>query len=154
SEEEWRLVSELANRPNRLLVTATTEGGETYAEVAHEALFRHWTKLSDWIASDEREFRARRTARSLTTKAPTDDQTSHDLSIAELAARRNAAAVRSTPMRLGRDSGGTGYWWLPTLLSMAESEPPTDTVDASVFAPQNAQSGSKFLVQIFLHRKD
>lgn len=31
SEEEWRLVSELADHPNRLLVTATPEGGETYA---------------------------------------------------------------------------------------------------------------------------
>ena len=160
SEEEWRLVSELADRPNRLLVTATTEGGEAYAEVAHEALFRHWTKLSDWIA-DERKFRAGRTARSgatkaqdLRAKAATDDQTSHDLSIAELAARRNAAAVKSTPMRLGRDSGGTGYWWQPIVSSIAESEPPTDIVDASVFAPQNAQSGSKFLVQIFLHRKE
>ncbi len=34
SEEEWRLVSELANYPNRLLVTATTEAGDAYAEVA------------------------------------------------------------------------------------------------------------------------
>ena len=38
SDEEWRLVSELADHPNRLLVTATPEGGETYAEVAHEAI--------------------------------------------------------------------------------------------------------------------
>src|SRR5262249_15610747 len=60
SEEEWRLVSELANDPNRLLVTATPEGGETYAEVAHEAIFRRWGKLRDWIAA-EREFLAWRT---------------------------------------------------------------------------------------------
>jgi energy-coupling factor transporter ATP-binding protein EcfA2 len=39
SDEEWRLVSELAGYPNRLLVTAATAAGETYAEVAHEAIF-------------------------------------------------------------------------------------------------------------------
>jgi hypothetical protein len=57
SDEEWRLVSELADHPNRLLVTATPEGGETYAEVAHEAIFRRWDKLREWIAA-EREFLA------------------------------------------------------------------------------------------------
>ena len=57
SDEEWRLVSELADHPNRLLVTAAPEGGETYAEVAHEAIFRHWDKLRKWIAA-EREFLA------------------------------------------------------------------------------------------------
>jgi sulfatase-modifying factor enzyme 1/conflict system STAND superfamily ATPase len=55
--EEWRLVSELADYPNRLLVTVTTETGETYAEVAHEAIFRRWGKLRKWIAV-EREFLA------------------------------------------------------------------------------------------------
>jgi len=55
SNEEWRLVSELADHPNRLLVTVTPESGETYAEVAHEAIFRRWDKLRDWIAA-EREF--------------------------------------------------------------------------------------------------
>ena len=59
-DEEWRLVSELADHPNRLLVTATPEGGETYAEVAHEAIFRRWNKLRDWIAA-EREFLAWKT---------------------------------------------------------------------------------------------
>ncbi len=57
SEEEWRLVGELADYPNRLLVTVTTEAGEIYAEVAHEAIFRRWDKLRDWIAA-EREFLA------------------------------------------------------------------------------------------------
>ena len=57
SDEEWRLVSELADHPNRLLVTVTPESGETYAEVAHEAIFRRWDKLRDWIA-EEREFLA------------------------------------------------------------------------------------------------
>src|SRR5262249_41464767 len=56
----WRLVSELADHPNRLLVTAAPEGGETYAEVAHEAIFRRWDKLRDWIAA-EREFLAWKT---------------------------------------------------------------------------------------------
>jgi formylglycine-generating enzyme required for sulfatase activity len=57
---EWRLVSELADHPNRLLVTATPEEGETYAEVAHEAIFRRWDKLRNWIAT-EREFLAWKT---------------------------------------------------------------------------------------------
>jgi hypothetical protein len=60
TEEEWRLVNELADHPYRLLVTATPEGGETYAEVAHETIFRRWGKLRDWIAA-EREFLAWRT---------------------------------------------------------------------------------------------
>ena len=55
SPQEWRLVSELADFPNRLLVTIATETGETYAEVAHEAIFRRWNKLREWIAV-EREF--------------------------------------------------------------------------------------------------
>jgi hypothetical protein len=60
TDEEWRLVTELADHPNRLLVTATPEGGETYAEVAHEAIFRRWGKLRDWIAA-ERAFLAWKT---------------------------------------------------------------------------------------------
>ncbi len=60
SDDEWRLVTELADHPNRLLVTATPEGGETYAEVAHEAIFRRWEKLLDWIKL-EREFLAWKT---------------------------------------------------------------------------------------------
>jgi hypothetical protein len=57
TEEEWLLASELANNPNRLLVTATPEGREAYAEMAHEAIFRRWDKLKRWIAAD-REFLA------------------------------------------------------------------------------------------------
>ena len=57
SDEEWRLVSELADYPNRLVVIATSEAGETYAEVAHEAIFRRWGKLHEWIGA-EREFLA------------------------------------------------------------------------------------------------
>jgi len=75
SDAEWRLVSELAGHPNRLVVTAAPEAaatppapqsastetrvvptaGQTYAEVAHEAIFRRWDKLREWIAA-EREF--------------------------------------------------------------------------------------------------
>ena len=51
SDQEWRLVSELADYPNRLLVTVT-HGGETYTEVAHEAIFRRWDKLKEWIAAE------------------------------------------------------------------------------------------------------
>lgn len=54
SDEEWRLVSELADHPNRLVVTATPDG-EAYAEVAHEAIFKRWQKLRDWMEA-EREF--------------------------------------------------------------------------------------------------
>jgi hypothetical protein len=79
SDEEWRLVSQLADHPNRLLVTTTPDAvalpatltvadakprpsaGETYAEVAHEAIFRRWDKLRDWVAA-EREFLAWRTS--------------------------------------------------------------------------------------------
>jgi formylglycine-generating enzyme required for sulfatase activity len=60
ADEEWRLVCKLADHPNRLLVTAAPENGETYAEVAHEAIFRRWNRLRDWIAA-EREFLAWRT---------------------------------------------------------------------------------------------
>jgi formylglycine-generating enzyme required for sulfatase activity len=57
SEEEWRIVSELANYPNRLLVVVAPDGGEAFAEVAHEAIFWRWDKLGNWIAA-EREFLA------------------------------------------------------------------------------------------------
>jgi formylglycine-generating enzyme required for sulfatase activity len=98
SDEEWRLVTELANHPNRLLTTGTRVNGatplsptsgptdaevveepthpadakaiekakglaitETYAEVAHEAIFRRWDKLQQWI-DVEREFLAWRSS--------------------------------------------------------------------------------------------
>jgi hypothetical protein len=57
SDEEWRLVGQLADHPTRLLVIATPEAGESYAEVAHEAIFRRWEKLREWIA-EERVFLA------------------------------------------------------------------------------------------------
>jgi hypothetical protein len=46
--------------PNRLVVTATAESSETFAEVAHEAIFRRWDKLREWINA-EREFLAWKT---------------------------------------------------------------------------------------------
>ncbi len=57
TEAEWRMVSELADHPYRLLVTATLDNGEAYAEVAHEAIFGRWDKLKEWIAA-EQEFLA------------------------------------------------------------------------------------------------
>lgn len=60
SDQDWRLVNELADSPYRLLVTVTTETGEIYAEVAHETIFKQWDKLRQWIAA-EREFLAWRT---------------------------------------------------------------------------------------------
>jgi formylglycine-generating enzyme required for sulfatase activity len=57
SPEEWQIVSELADSRYRLLVVVTSKAGETYAEVAHEAFFRRWTRLREWIAA-EREFLA------------------------------------------------------------------------------------------------
>src|SRR6516164_3484500 len=78
TDEEWRLVTELADHPNRLLVTATSEVGETYAEVAHEAVFRRWDKLRQWIDA-EREFLAWRigleSARRGWETAPDDAKT-------------------------------------------------------------------------------
>jgi hypothetical protein len=68
TDEEWRLVSELSGYPNRLLVTATTDAGETYAEVAHEAIFRRWGKLKEWIAA-EREFLAWRSGLEVARRA-------------------------------------------------------------------------------------
>ena len=79
SDEEWRLVCELADHPNRLLVTATPEGGETYAEVAHEAIFRRWDKLRDWIAA-EREFLAWKSGLEAARRAwqATPDESKYD----------------------------------------------------------------------------
>jgi hypothetical protein len=79
TDKEWRLVSELADHPNRLLVTATSVASETYAEVAHETIFRRWEKLRDWIAA-EREFLAWKTglesARLIWEKTPDSSKNS------------------------------------------------------------------------------
>jgi hypothetical protein len=98
SEEEWRLVSELADYPNRLLVTATPEGGETYAEVAHEAIFRRWDRLRDWIAA-EREFLAWRSQlesqRRFWEQAPAGSKNEALLMGLALAQAQRWAATRS-----------------------------------------------------------
>ena len=57
TDKEWSLVNDLADHPNRLLGVVSPDGGEPYAEVAHEAVFRRWDKLRTWIAI-EREFLA------------------------------------------------------------------------------------------------
>jgi hypothetical protein len=98
SDAEWRLVSELADYPYRILVTAAPEAdamppapqsgstetraattaGQTYAEVAHEAIFRRWDELRAWIAA-EREFLAWRSgleaARRAWQEAPDGSKT-------------------------------------------------------------------------------
>jgi formylglycine-generating enzyme required for sulfatase activity len=74
SEEDWRLINELAGDPNRLITTVTQDTisatlvpesspleDKTYAEVAHEAIFQRWDRLRGWIAA-EREFLAWRSA--------------------------------------------------------------------------------------------
>jgi formylglycine-generating enzyme required for sulfatase activity len=106
SDEEWRLVSELADHPNRLLVTARLEADttslapqtakpdsngtpasrETYAEVAHEAIFRRWDKLREWIAV-EREFLAWKTGLEAARRAwqATPERSSSDALLMGLA---------------------------------------------------------------------
>jgi formylglycine-generating enzyme required for sulfatase activity len=97
-DDEWRLVSELADHPNRLLITAAPEGSETYAEVAHEAIFRRWNKLRDWIAA-EREFLAWRTGFEAARRAwqATPDKSRNDALLAglPLAQARNWLAKRT-----------------------------------------------------------
>jgi hypothetical protein len=96
SQDEWRLVGELANYPYRLLVTITTKDGETYAEIAHEAIFRRWEKLRDWIAA-EREFLAWRSgleaARRTWEAAPEDEKSDARFSARTLARVRSVIAA-------------------------------------------------------------
>lgn len=77
TDAQWRLVSELADHPYRLLVIATPESGEALAEVAHETIFRRWDKLREWIAG-EREFLAWRSglesSRRAWEAAPSDSK--------------------------------------------------------------------------------
>ena len=97
SDEGWRLVSELADHPNRLLVTATSEAGDTYAEVAHETIFRRWDKLRGWIAA-EREFLAWRTGFEVARRAwqatPEDSKNAALLMGAALTQAQNWIAKR------------------------------------------------------------
>jgi formylglycine-generating enzyme required for sulfatase activity len=86
TDDEWRLVAELADYPNRLLVTVTTEAGDTFAEVAHEAIFHKWDKLREWIAA-EREFLAWRSGLELARKSwqATPDRSKNDALLMGLA---------------------------------------------------------------------
>jgi len=60
SDAEWSLVDLLASRDWRLLTTGE-EGGQACAEVAHEALLRHWPRAARWIEAS-REFLIWKTA--------------------------------------------------------------------------------------------
>jgi choline dehydrogenase-like flavoprotein len=51
SEDAWSLAQRLAGENNRLIVVNAHAGRET-AEVAHEALIRHWPRLIGWVDSD------------------------------------------------------------------------------------------------------
>jgi hypothetical protein len=95
SEQEWRLVSELADYPYRLLIAAAPEAGETYAEVAHEASFRRWDRLRDWIAA-EREFLAWRSGLEAARRAwqATPDASKYDAPEID----RNQVCFRTIPV--------------------------------------------------------
>lgn len=54
TDAEWALVDALAGGDWRLLTTSDADE-EAVAEVAHEALLRHWPRLSQWLDA-EREF--------------------------------------------------------------------------------------------------
>ncbi len=58
SIEAEKLVNALTNA--RLLVTARGEGDESVVEVAHEALFRSWPRLEQWIQRTADDHRLRR----------------------------------------------------------------------------------------------
>jgi formylglycine-generating enzyme required for sulfatase activity len=68
------------------LVTAASEGGETYAEVAHEAIFRRWDMLRQWIAA-ERGFLAWRSGLEAARRAwqATPDRSKNDALLMGLA---------------------------------------------------------------------
>jgi formylglycine-generating enzyme required for sulfatase activity len=107
TDEEWRLVHELADHPYRLLVTATLEAGEIWAEVTHETLFRRWGKLRDWIAA-EREFLAWKAGLEAACRAwkNTSDNTKNDALLmgASLTHAQNWQAKRGTDLPgIGRE---------------------------------------------------
>jgi WD40 repeat protein len=51
-DEAWSLAQRLAGENNRLVVTNAPAFLRETAEVAHEALIRHWPKLVEWIDRD------------------------------------------------------------------------------------------------------
>lgn len=54
--ELWEAAQELAGERARLVVTHLDEQGRETADLAHEALLRHWPRLKSWI-EDDRRFR-------------------------------------------------------------------------------------------------
>lgn len=59
SDEEWRVATQLADYPWRLLVIGQVDPAEPpYAEIAHEALLREWRQLNEWLTGGQgqREF--------------------------------------------------------------------------------------------------
>src|SRR5262249_17302599 len=129
---------ELADHPNRLLVTATpaaddvgrepdeaehaTEpaptADETYAEVAHEAIFRRWDKLREWTAT-ERGFLAWRSGLEFARRTwqGTPDRSKADALLRGFALRqaqdwlaRRPADVTSADRDFIRESGIRTRW--------------------------------------------
>ena len=47
-------------RAGERLVTLSDQGGEVCAEVTHEALFEHWTRLQDWLTTGREDLRFHR----------------------------------------------------------------------------------------------
>jgi hypothetical protein len=61
SEDDVREVLEIFADPDRRLVTlAADKDGRTIAEVAHEALFDHWSELQRWLDQDRDKIRFHR----------------------------------------------------------------------------------------------
>ena len=77
-------------------MTATTEAGETYAEVAHEAIFRRWNKLREWITA-EREFLVWRTGLEAARRAweTTPNKLKHEAVLTGLALTQAARWLAS-----------------------------------------------------------
>jgi hypothetical protein len=58
SEADVRRVLEIFADPDRRLITlAANKDGKTTAEVAHEALFEHWSELKQWLDQDRDQIR-------------------------------------------------------------------------------------------------
>jgi formylglycine-generating enzyme required for sulfatase activity len=107
SAEEWKLVSELADHPNRLLVIAAPDDGETYAEVAHEAVFRRWEKLKEWIAG-EREFLAWKTGLEAARRSweATPDNAKHEALLMGLALAQAQSWLAKRPADIAPADAG------------------------------------------------
>ena len=65
SEADVRRVLEIFADPDRRLITlAADKDGKTTAEVAHEALFEHWSELKQWLDQDRDKIRFARRVES------------------------------------------------------------------------------------------